>query len=135
MSVAMGHFNKCRKFHRACERQPKKEKALSVRTKAKASSTKGLPGKKQTLSTKQMTQATEKKSIAELMDGDKPGMLNLLLEHLLAPASPWRYMEPTASLWGQYEHLTLQDFKEDWEWMKNDMCSSNTMGICGLTRM
>ena len=63
-----------------------------------------------------MTEATLKKSIAELMDGDKPGMLNLLLEHLLAPASPWRYMEPTASLWGQYEHLTLEDFKDDCEW-------------------
>ena len=63
-----------------------------------------------------MTEATLKKSIAELMDGDKPGMLNLVLEHLLAPASPWRYMEPTASLWGQYEHLTLEDFKDDCEW-------------------
>ena len=63
-----------------------------------------------------MTEATLKKSIAELMDGDKPGMLNLVLEHLLAPASPWRYMDPTASLWWQYEHLTLKDFKEDCEW-------------------
>ena len=63
-----------------------------------------------------MTEATAKKSIAELMDGDKPGVLNLLLEHLLAPASPWRYMEPLSSMWSQYNHLTLQDFKEDCEW-------------------
>lgn len=63
-----------------------------------------------------MTEVTEKKSITELMDGDKTGMLNLVLEHLLAPASPWRYMDPTASLWWQYDHLKLEDFKEDCEW-------------------
>tara|TARA_Y100000015_G_C2378572_1_gene83814 strand:+ start:177 stop:707 length:531 start_codon:yes stop_codon:yes gene_type:complete len=65
---------------------------------------------------KQMTEATEKKSIAELMDGNRRGMLNLVLEQLLAPRSPWRYMDPMASVWWQYDHLTLQDFKEDCEW-------------------
>ena len=63
-----------------------------------------------------MTEATAKKSIAEMMDGEKPGMLDLLLEHLLAPDSPWRYMNPLSSMWSQYDHLTLEDFKEDCEW-------------------
>jgi hypothetical protein len=63
-----------------------------------------------------MTEETATKTIKELMNGDKPGMLNLVLEHLLAPASPWRYVDPAASIWWQYDHLTLEDFKEDCEW-------------------
>ena len=65
---------------------------------------------------KKMTNQTPiKKSIAKLMNGDKPGILQLVLEQLLAPASPWRYMT-AASIWCQYDHLTLEDFKRDCEW-------------------
>ena len=63
-----------------------------------------------------MTEETATKTIKELMNGDKPGMLNLVLEQLLAPHSPWRFMQPSASVWRKYDHLTLEDFKEDCEW-------------------
>ena len=63
-----------------------------------------------------MTEKTATKTIKELMNGDKPGVLNLVLEQLLAPDSPWRFMQPTASVWSEYDHLTLEDFKEDCEW-------------------
>ena len=63
-----------------------------------------------------MTEKTAIKTIKELMNGDTPGVLNLVLEQLRAPDSPWRFMQPTASVWSEYDHLTLEDFKEDCEW-------------------
>ena len=63
-----------------------------------------------------MTQATEKKSIADFWKEKKQGMLSLVLEQLLAPDSPWSTMDGMWQRWVAYKHLTLEDFQRDCEW-------------------
>ena len=63
-----------------------------------------------------MTEKTEQKSISDFMDGKKPRALILVLEQLLAPDSPWKWMDGMRERWAAYEHLTLEDFKRDCEW-------------------